>query len=83
MSHKAPKTVTLILNDVPGTNSAPRHSLVKDFIQTAVDITHTPHTGLSNVWILAEPVVQVVDIVCACTPSQTFDEGWEVELLET
>ena len=81
----APKTVKsfLFFNGVSGADSTLSNSLVKDFVQTTVHVTHTPHARLQHVWVLAEPVVQVVDIVSTSTPTQTLNECWQMEVLQT
>ena len=70
------------LDGVSGTHNAPAHSLVQDIVQTAVNVTHSPHSGLVGLLVLGEPVVQVVDVVGAGSPAQTLDEGGKEEVLQ-
>jgi len=70
------------LDRVPGADCAPSDSLIKNIVQTAVHVTHTPHTGLAGVGVLGQPVIQVVDVVSTGAPSETLDEDGEVEVLQ-
>jgi len=58
------------------------HAHVQNVIDTTVHVTHTPHTGLSQIGILSQPVVDVVDVEAAGSTSETLDERWNVELLQ-
>ena len=63
-------------------HGASGYSLVQNVIDTTVHVTHTPHTGLSEIGVLGQPVVYVVDVEAARSSSQTLHKGGNVELLQ-
>ena len=69
-------------SDVFGANCTPGHALVQDLGNSIIHTTHSPHSGLSGLLVLGEPVINVVDVEGTGSPAQTLDEGRNVEVLE-
>ena len=62
-------------------NGTSSYTHVQNVLNATVHVTHTPHTGLGQIGVLGQPVIDVVDVEAAGASSETLDEGRHVELL--